>query len=384
MALVSARIVAAAESPYRRRPGAETTSALLADAGRRALDAAGLRPDEVDGLGVASFSLAPDHGVDLAWRLGLALRWLMDDPNGGASGVNLLAHAQRAVEAGDASTVLLVAGDRLTAADFRGLVDDWSSATRDHLAPLPTGGPNALFALLTKRHMGAHGLRREDYAQVVIAQRRRAALNPGALYREPLSLERVHGRAARGRSADALRLRAARRGRGRARRHRGRPDAAPPDEPCMIRSLASTFNAEPQDGDGLRTGLADAAPGLWEAAGRGPDEIDVVSVYDDYPAMVLVQLADLGFAPGGDVRRLVAERIATGALPVNTSGGQLCCGQAGAAGGMHGLVEAVLQLQGEAGERQVEGARTAVVSGYGMVAYRHGAAANAVVLESES
>src|SRR5688572_32775264 len=100
--------------------------------------------------------------------------------------------------------------------------------------------------------------------------------------------------------------------------------------------------------------------------------------------MALVQLADLGFAPDGDVRRLVAERIATGALPVNTSGGQLCCGQAGAAGGMHGLVEAVLQLRGEAGERQVEGARTAVVSGYGMVAYRHGAAANVVVLESDS
>jgi acetyl-CoA acetyltransferase len=383
MPLVSARIVAAAESPYRRRPGAETTSGLLADAGRRALDAAGLRPAEVDGLGVASFSLAPDHGVDLAWRLGLRLRWLMDDPNGGASGVNLLAHARRAVEAGDASAVLLVAGDRLTAADFRGLVDDWSSATRDHLAPLPTGGPNALFALLTKRHMGAHGLRREDYAQVVIAQRRRAALNPGALYREPLALEEymaaplvadpltrfdcvplVAG-------ADALVVTAADRGGAAGRAVR-------------IRSLASSFNAEPQDGDGLRTGLADAAAALWEAAGRGPDEVDVVSVYDDYPAMVLVQLADLGFAPDGDVQRLVAERIATGALAVNTSGGQLCCGQAGAAGGMHGLVEAVLQLQGEAGERQIEGARTAVVSGYGMVAYRHGAAANAVVLESES
>jgi acetyl-CoA acetyltransferase len=376
-------IVAAAESPYRRDPGDASTSDLLANAGRRALEAAGLRPDEVDGLGVASFSLAPDRGVDLAWRLGLRLRWLMDDPNGGASGINLLAHARRAVESGDASAVLLLAGDRLTAGDFRGLVDTWSSATRDHLAGLPTGGPNALFALLTKRHMGAHGLRREDLAQVVLAQRRWAARNPDAVYRAPLSLDEymaapfvadpltrfdcvplVAG-------ADALVVTAA--------------DRPPGDgRTVRVRSLVTTFNSEPQDGDGLRTGLADVARGLWEVAARAPEDVDVVSVYDDYPAMVLVQLADLGFAPGGDVRRLVAKRIAGGRLAVNTSGGQLCCGQAGAAGGMHGLVEAVRQLRGEAGERQVEGARTAVVSGYGMVAYRHGAAANAVVLEAES
>jgi acetyl-CoA acetyltransferase len=376
-------IVAAAESPYRRDPGDASTSDLLANAGRRALEAAGLRPDEVDGLGVASFSLAPDRGVDLAWRLGLRLRWLMDDPNGGASGINLLAHARRAVESGDASAVLLLAGDRLTAGDFRGLVDTWSSATRDHLAGLPTGGPNALFALLTKRHMGAHGLRREDLAQVVLAQRRWAARNPDAVYRAPLSLDEymaapfvadpltrfdcvplVAG-------ADALVVTAA--------------DRPPGDgRTVRVRSLVTTFNSEPQDGDGLRTGLADVARGLWEVAARAPEDVDVVSVYDDYPAMVLVQLADLGFAPGGVVRRLVAKRIAGGRLAVNTSGGQLCCGQAGAAGGMHGLVEAVRQLRGEAGERQVEGARTAVVSGYGMVAYRHGAAANAVVLEAES
>jgi acetyl-CoA acetyltransferase len=69
-------------------------------------------------------------------------------------------------------------------------------------------------------------------------------------------------------------------------------------------------------------------------------------------------------------------------LPVNTSGGQLSAGQAGAAGGMHGLVEAVTQLRGEAGERQVRDATRALVSGYGMVEYRYGMCANAVVLEA--
>ena len=107
-------------------------------------------------------------------------------------------------------------------------------------------------------------------------------------------------------------------------------------------------------------------------------DIDVVSVYDDYPAMALIQLADLGF---GDPRAALAA-IETRALAVNTSGGQLSAGQAGAAGGMHGIVELVTQLRGRAGERQVDGARLALASGYGMVAYRHGACANAVVLEA--
>ena len=98
--------------------------------------------------------------------------------------------------------------------------------------------------------------------------------------------------------------------------------------------------------------------------------------------MVLVQLEDLGFADDGDIRGLIDERIVTRTLPVNTSGGQLSAGQAGAAGGMHGLVEVVAQLRGTAGARQIAGARVGVVSGYGMVAYRYGACANVAVLES--
>ena len=97
--------------------------------------------------------------------------------------------------------------------------------------------------------------------------------------------------------------------------------------------------------------------------------------------MAVAQLADLGFAPDGDLPALLRRRIEEQQLPVNTSGGQLSAGQAGAAGGMIGLVEAVVQLLGQAGDRQVEDARLAVVTGYGMVLYRYGAMANAVVLE---
>jgi acetyl-CoA acetyltransferase len=148
-----------------------------------------------------------------------------------------------------------------------------------------------------------------------------------------------------------------------------------------IRALRALHNADGQEGDGLTTGVAEIASGLWQDAGTGPGDMDLVSVYDDYPAMALAQLADLGFAEDGDLRGLL-RRVGERRLPVNTSGGQLSAGQAGCAGGMHGLVEAVTQLQGRAGERQVEGARLAVVTGYGMVLYRYGACANAVVLEA--
>ncbi len=349
---------------------------MLVDAAQRALADAGLAPGDIDGLGVASFSLAPDHAIDLAVRLGLRVRWLMDSANGGASAIEMLQHARRAVEAGDARHVLLVAGDRLDPDTFVHLVDEYNTATRDHLAPLPTGGPNALFALLTQRHMARHHLGREEYGKLVVTQRSWAEANPGAVYRAPLSLEEYLGAPFVAdplsmfdcvpvvTGADAVVVSAERSG-----------------PAVCVCALKAWHNHDSQDGDGLETGLREIAAELWQESGFGPADVDVVSVYDDYPAMVLVQLEDLGFADDGDIRGLIDERIVTRTLPVNTSGGQLSAGQAGAAGGMHGLVEVVAQLRGTAGARQIDAARVGVVSGYGMVAYRYGACANVAVLE---
>ena len=370
-------IAGAGEAPYRRHPPrGTTTESLLAGAARRALRNAGLTPSAIDGLAVASFSLAPDHAVDLAWKLGLRLRWLMEDTNGGAAGINMLQHAVRAVEAGDAAAVLVLAGDRLDRQAFCELVAGYNAATRDYLAPLCFGGPNALFALLTQRHMARHGLVREDYGELVIAQREWAGRNPGAVYREPLTLA---GYLAAPLVAEPL----------------SRYDCAPivagadalvvssggAGRPVAIRALKASYNPDQQEADGLRTGLAQAGDSLWEEAGTGPEDVDLALVYDDYPAIVLIQLEDLGFFGEGEAKRFVAQTVRQRRLPLNTSGGQLSAGQAGAAGGLHGLVEAVRQLRGEARDRQVDEARRALVTGYGMVLYQHGACANATVLE---
>ena len=369
-------IVGAAESPYTRHPAEDaTTESFLADAFVRVLERTGIERDAVDGLGVASFTHAPDRAIDLSWKLGLRVRWLMDDGNGGASGIQLLQHAVRAIQAGDATTIVLLSGDHFDADAFRQLVDSYNRATAQYLAGIPTGGPNVLFAMLTAQQMEREGLEREDYGRLVVAQRGWAGLNPGAVYRTPLTLEEyleapvvaaplhrldcvpvVSG-------ADALVVAAA-------------------GEGVRIRALQASHNHDGQEGDGLSTGIADFAEELWRDARAGPDDVDVVSVYDDYPAMSLAQLSDLGFVPDGDLPGFLRRRIESERLPVNTSGGQLSAGQAGAAGGMHGLVEAVTQLLGQAGDRQVENARLAAVTGYGMVLYRYGACANAVVLEA--
>ncbi|WP_337110072.1 thiolase family protein [Prescottella equi] len=376
----SAAIVSAVEVPYTRHPDAQaTTESLLTTAIQHAVAKAGLTLSDVDGLGVSSFTLKPDHAVDLALRSGLSLRWIMEDTNGGASGVNMLQHAVRAIEAGDADTIVLVAGDRMTASDFDSVVSEYNVITRDYVSPLGMGGPNAMFAMLTQRHMHRHGLDDTAYGAVAVAQRRWAALNPGAVYRSEMTMDdyltspivasplRRYDCVPPVTGADAIVV--------------TRQDRVAPGRTAVrISAIGGSVNWDRHEGDGLRTGLADIAPDLWSRAGLDPSDADVISVYDDYPVMVLIQLADMGFAPSGDIRE-VADRLLRDPWPVNTSGGQLSAGQAGSAAGMHGLVEAVTQLLGDAGDRQVLGARVAAVSGYGMVTYRYGSCANLAILE---
>ena len=358
----------------RHPPDGTTTETVLADAFVRALEATGIRREEVDGLGVASFTLRPDRAIDFAWKIGVRPRWLMDDGNGGVSGIQMIQHAMRALDAGDASTVVLVSGDHFTREDFKSLVDDYNRVTSRYLAGIPHGGPNALFAMLTRQQMEKHGLERADYGHLAVAQRRWAGLNPNAAFQQPLTLEEyldapvvvdplhrldcvpvVSG-------ADALVLRAE-------------------GDGVRIRALRALHNHDGQESDGLTSGLSQIADELWAEAGAGPLDMDVISVYDDYPAMAVTQLHDLGFVADGDLQGYL-RRVDEERLPVNTSGGQLSAGQAGTAGGTIGLVEATLQLQGRAGGRQLDDARLAVVTGYGMVLYRYGACANAVVLEA--
>jgi acetyl-CoA acetyltransferase len=162
-----------------------------------------------------------------------------------------------------------------------------------------------------------------------------------------------------------------------------RPDRAPKGRPGVrVRAHRGSYNYDNQEGDGLQTGISTFARELWQEAGVRPDDIDVASIYDDYPTMVLAQANDLGLIPGNDLARFCRVTIGEKRFPVNTWGGMLSAGQPGGhAGGLNGISEAVLQLQHRAGERQVKGARLAVTTGYGMTMYRYGGTAAAAILE---
>ena len=118
-------------------------------------------------------------------------------------------------------------------------------------------------------------------------------------------------------------------------------------------------------------------------AGCAPGDVDVVQTYDDYPVIVMMQLEDLGFCGKGEAAAFVRahDLTAGGDFPHNTSGGQLSVGQAGAAGGHLGVVEALRQVTGQALGVQVAGAERALVSGFGMINYDRGLCSAAAVLE---
>jgi acetyl-CoA acetyltransferase len=117
-----------------------------------------------------------------------------------------------------------------------------------------------------------------------------------------------------------------------------------------------------------------------------PNDIDFVQTYDDYPVISMMQFEDLGFCGKGEGPDFVRQHTFTidGSFPHNTSGGQLSVGQAGAAGGHLGIVEAMRQLLGSAGGTQVADVKVGLVSGFGMINYDRGLASAAAILARQS
>ncbi len=375
-------IIGVGQSTYTRRPRPDqTTQTLMRDAVVAALADANLDAKDVRGMAVASFSLAPDAAVDLAWKLGLSLRWLMQDTNGGSSAMNMLGHALRGVETGAVDAILVLGGDATGLAGYAKVAANFNTVTQKHLAPLGHGGPNGVYALVATRQINKYGLQKSDYGHIAIAQREWAAKNPYAVYRTPLTMEEY---LAAPMVADPLcRYDCVPVVAGAQAVVVARPDLAPKGRPVVrVRAHRASFNHDNQQGDGLQTGISTFAADFWREAGVSPEDIDVASIYDDYPTMVLAQANDLGLIPDHDLARFCRVTIGEQRFPLNTWGGMLSAGQPGGpAGGLNGIAEAVLQLQHRAGERQVRNARLAVTTGYGMTMYRYGGTAAAAILE---
>ena len=351
---------------------------------------AGIAKQDIDGMAVASFSLAPDNVVTLSEYLGMTCRWLEALPFGGNSGVVGLKRAARAIQAGDASMIACLAGDTHKKNSFGEFVANFTEFAADAVLPYGAGGPNAVFSLITQFYMDRFGTSREDFGGLCRAQRYNAGRTPHALLREPLTMEDYLGaRHIAGplhlydcvmpcAGAEAFLVTSLERA-----QEIGRPFV-------ILLAAEEIYNAAPEEPVQIHGGWAGFRDQLYGAAGVQPDDIDLVQTYDDYPVISFMQMEELGFCSPGKAGKFFAETETrfdgpgrkNGGLPHNTSGGQLSCGQAGAAGGFLGMVEAIRQLTGVAGERQVAGAATGLVSGYGMVNYDSGLACSVAILKA--
>ncbi|HVS75696.1 MAG TPA: thiolase family protein [Steroidobacteraceae bacterium] len=355
---------------------------FIARALRAVLDATGLRKADLDGLCLSSFTLAPDTAVGLTQHLGLSLRWLDHIPMGGASAIVALRRALRAVESGDAAVVACVGADTNHVDSFRATLGSFSQFARDAVYPYGAGGPNASFALLTAHYMRAFGARREDFGRLCIAQRENALRYPHALLRKPLTLEEYLGARL---IAEPLRLFDCVMPCAGAEAFLVMSRARAQDLGLTFATVLATMerhNSFPEDPIQIRGGWVLDREELFAQAGVTHRDIDFLQTYDDYPVISAMQIEDLGFCGKGEAPAFIRGHTLTidGTFPVNTSGGQLSVGQAGAAGGYLGMTEAIRQVTGTAEGTAVPDARIGLVSGFGMINYDRGLCCGAAIL----
>jgi acetyl-CoA acetyltransferase len=346
-------------------PG-QTALEILAEAVRAALDDAGLSLSDVDGLFTGSSShFMPT--LTVAEYLGIEPRFSDGSMIGGSSFVAHTLNATLALNAGLCDVALICYGSNQRTAGGR-LVS--MSEPQPHEAVYGPRYPISSYALAAARHMHEYGTTREQLAEVALAARGWAQLNPEAFARGPLSREEVL--ASRPISDPLTKLDCCLVTDGGAavvmtRAERAK-DAPRPPVYFLGGGLAHFHRQITQMPDLTVSAASASGPRAFEMAGLTPGEVDVAELYDAFTINTILFLEDLGFCPKGEGGRFVEDGgIAPGGrLPVNTNGGGLSCVHPG----MYGLftvVEAVRQLRGDCGERQVEGAEIALAHGNGGV-----------------
>lgn len=339
---------------------------MAAEAGYRALDDAGIELAEVNGLYVC----LPDDflsGLALAEYYGIAPLIGSNNRTGGSSFLCHAISAALALDAGLCDVALITYGSNQRSASGK-LVSALKASVYEqpHGATMPLGG----YALAASRHMHAFGTTRDDLAAVAVAARQWAQMNPEAFRREPTSLDEVL--AARMISSPLTVRDCCLVTDGAAAVVMTRADRARDGAKAPIYLLGGAAEATHKEiaamPDLTVTGAARSGARAYAHAGVGPEEIDLVELYDAFTINTILFLEDLGFCPKGEGGRFVSSGAIApgGSLPVNTNGGGLSCAHPGMYG-LFTMVEAVRQLRGEAGERQVADAELAVSHGNGGV-----------------
>jgi acetyl-CoA acetyltransferase len=362
----SVAVVGAAESDLGLVAPHTSPVDLMAQATMRALDDAGLKLSDVDGLFVAATQVRMGP-LTLAEYLRIKPKYFDGTIIGGSSFMSHVTHAQMAIEAGLCEVAVIAYGSTQRS------VSRAAASPREYNhyeTPYKPILPISAYALAAARHMHQFGTTREHLAEVAVAARQWALLNPVAWEKEPLTIDQV------------LKARVV-----------SYPFTV--RDCCLVvdgggaiiltsAARAKTLKKKPVyvlgSGDALSHGTISNMPDLtvtaaaesgaqaYKMAGIKPADVDMLSLYDAFTITPILFLEDLGFCPKGEGGRFVAGgNIAPGGkLAVNTSGGGLSYCHPG----MYGLlvmIEAIRQVRGECGKRQVKDCEIALAHGNGGV-----------------
>ena len=362
----SVAVVGAAESDLGLVAPLTSPVDLMAQATMRALDDCGLKLSDVDGLFVAATQVRMGP-LTLAEYLRIKPKYFDGTTIGGSSFMSHVTHAQAAIEAGLCEVAVIAYGSTQRS------VSRAAASPREYNhyeTPYKPILPISAYALAAARHMHQYGTTREHLAEVAVSARQWALLNPIAWEKEPLTIEQV------------LKARVV-----------SYPFTV--RDCCLVvdgggaivitsAARAKTLKKKPVyvlgTGDSLSHGTISNMPDLtvtaatisgaeaYKMAGIKPADVKMLSLYDAFTITPILFLEDLGFCPKGEGGRFVAGGTTApgGKLPVNTSGGGLSYCHPG----MYGLlvmIEAIRQVRGECGKRQVKDCDVALAHGNGGV-----------------
>jgi acetyl-CoA acetyltransferase len=352
------------------RVDTKTPFELHYQAASRAIADAGLTKADIDGFGSCGTGLLSP--VEVAEYCGLRPNWVDGTSVGGSSWEFMVEHATAAIEAGHAQVVVLAYGSTARA-DLKQRRRATSNLSMGSRGPVQFDAPFghsliAKYAMAARRHMHEFGTTIEQLAEISVSTRYNAGFNLEAYYRDPITIDDVQSSRM---MADPLtKLHCCIRSDGggavvltsldRARDLARRPVRVLGTGEAISHTTMSEWD------DFTESPAARSGAAAFRRAGVAPSDIDCAQIYDAFTPMVLLSLEALGFCAKGEGGAFVetgALRLG-GSLPTNTDGGGLSACHPGMRG-MFLLVEAVRQLRGEAGDRQVPDARLCCVNGTG-------------------
>ena len=382
-----AAAVGLGELAPRRYTGEATILDLLSEVATEAIEDAGFQRGEIDGLIVHPIGGLPGFiPATVAEYLGLQPTFAEVVDLGGATGAGMVWRAAAAIQAGMCTSCLCLTGTRRRGprplpssptaqrAEKPKLRSITPKRDRSPAAEfdMPYGmlGANVGYAMIATRYTHEFGLTDAQRAKVAVDQRKNANVNPAAIFHdEPLTTEAVLASEViceplhmleivmPAAGAAAVLVTSAERAQ----------DARQTPAWLLGAGESVTHSSFAQAPTLDATGIGIAARSAFAQAGIQPADVGLASLYDCYTIMVLLSLEEAGFCPRGEAGAFVQSHDLTfeGDFPMNTHGGQLSFGQPGMAGGMSHVTEAIRQIQGRCGERQIPGLELAYAHGNG-------------------